>query len=136
MDVGFLHDRRISLGEPFALLLPLSLLFIWLYLRLESTRARWLWLTPLFAVLLWAKMTRASYAFPSASFHSQDLTYTANQLDRDVVSESQIRTVLQQFRDKVLPDAFPGRKEVPKTLIFAKDVPTLMTSSEKSPVRT
>ena len=52
---------------------------------------------------------------------NQDLTYTANQLDRDVVSESQIRTVLQQFRDKVLPDAFPGRKEVPKTLIFAKD---------------
>src|SRR5439155_3831608 len=46
---------------------------------------------------------------------------TANQLDRDVVSESQIRTVLQQFRDKVLPDAFPGRNEVPKTLIFAKD---------------
>jgi type I restriction enzyme, R subunit len=52
---------------------------------------------------------------------SQDLTYTANQLDRDVVSESQIRTVLHQFRDKVLPDAFPGRAEVPKTLIFAKD---------------
>ncbi|MBI4291641.1 MAG: DEAD/DEAH box helicase family protein, partial [Betaproteobacteria bacterium] len=51
----------------------------------------------------------------------QDLTYTANQLDRDVVSESQIRTVLQQFRDKVLPDAFAGRAEVPKTLIFAKD---------------
>lgn len=52
---------------------------------------------------------------------NQDLTYTANQLDRDVVSESQIRTVLQQFRDKVLPEAFPGRTEVPKTLIFAKD---------------
>ena len=50
-----------------------------------------------------------------------DLIYTANQLDRDVVSESQIRTVLQQFRDKVLPEAFPGRSEVPKTLIFAKD---------------
>jgi hypothetical protein len=50
-----------------------------------------------------------------------DLTYAANQLDRDVVSESQIRTVLQQFRDKVLPEAFPGRSEVPKTLIFAKD---------------
>ena len=49
------------------------------------------------------------------------MTYTSNQLDRDVVSESQIRTVLQQFRDKVLPDAFPGRNEVPKTLIFAKD---------------
>ncbi|RJQ87742.1 MAG: restriction endonuclease subunit R [Desulfobacteraceae bacterium] len=50
-----------------------------------------------------------------------DLTYTANQLDREVVSESQIRTVIQQFRDKVLPEAFPDRKEVPKTLIFAKD---------------
>ena len=52
---------------------------------------------------------------------SKDLTYTANQLDRDVVAESQIRTVLQQFKDKVLPDAYPGRAEVPKTLIFAKD---------------
>ena len=50
-----------------------------------------------------------------------DLTYTANDLDRDVVSESQIRTVLRQFRDKVLPAAFPDRGEVPKTLIFAKD---------------
>ena len=52
---------------------------------------------------------------------SDDLTYTAKQLDRDVVSESQLRTVLQQFRDAVLPEAFPDRREVPKTLIFAKD---------------
>ncbi|MFZ4776638.1 MAG: DEAD/DEAH box helicase family protein [Terrimicrobiaceae bacterium] len=51
----------------------------------------------------------------------QDLTYTASELDRDVVSEDQIRLVIRQFRDKVLPDAFPGRAEVPKTLIFAKD---------------
>ena len=51
----------------------------------------------------------------------QDLTYTANQLDRDVVAEDQLRTVLEQFRDKVLPEAFAGRKEVPKTLVFAKD---------------
>jgi type I restriction enzyme, R subunit len=63
------------------------------------------------------KLTRAE----RLELLSQDLTYTANDLDRDVVSESQIRTVLQQFRDKVLPDAFPGRHEVPKTLIFAKD---------------
>lgn len=63
------------------------------------------------------KLTRAE----RLELLNRDLTYTANQLDRDVVSESQIRTVLQQFRDKVLPDAFPGRKEVPKTLIFAKD---------------
>jgi type I restriction enzyme R subunit len=63
------------------------------------------------------KLTRAE----RLELLSQDLTYTANRLDRDVVSESQIRTVLQQFRDKVLPEAFPGRDEVPKTLIFAKD---------------
>jgi type I restriction enzyme R subunit len=63
------------------------------------------------------KLTRAE----RLELLNQDLTYTAGQLDRDVVSESQIRTVLQQFRDKVLPDAFPGRHEVPKTLIFAKD---------------
>ncbi len=63
------------------------------------------------------KLTRAE----RLELLNQDLTYSANQLDRDVVSESQIRTVLQQFRDKVLPDAFAGRTEVPKTLIFAKD---------------
>ena len=63
------------------------------------------------------KLTRAE----RLKLLTEDLTYTANELDRDVVSESQIRTVLRQFRDKVLPEAFPGRKEVPKTLIFAKD---------------
>jgi type I restriction enzyme R subunit len=63
------------------------------------------------------KLTRAE----RLQLLNQDLTYTANELDRDVVSESQIRTVLQQFRDKVLTEAFPVRAEVPKTLIFAKD---------------
>lgn len=48
-----------------------------------------------------------------------DLTYTANQLDRDVVAENQIRLVLRTFKAK-LPEIFPGRTEVPKTLIFAK----------------
>src|SRR5690606_16356733 len=48
-----------------------------------------------------------------------DLAYTGAQLDRDVVNPSQIRTVIRAFRDK-LPEIFPGRKEVPKTLIFAK----------------
>ena len=50
-----------------------------------------------------------------------DLTYTANQVDRDVVAVSQIRTVLREFHERVWPKAFPGRNEVPKTLIFAKD---------------
>jgi type I restriction enzyme R subunit len=48
-----------------------------------------------------------------------DLSYTANMLDRDVVNENQIRLVLRTFKDK-LPEIFPGRTEVPKTLIFAK----------------
>ena len=48
-----------------------------------------------------------------------DEQYAAKQLDRDIVNPDQIRTVIRTFRDK-LPEIFPGRKEVPKTLIFAK----------------
>ncbi len=48
-----------------------------------------------------------------------DLLYSANMLDRDVVAKDQIRTVIRTFRD-CLPQMFPGRTEVPKTLIFAK----------------
>ncbi len=51
----------------------------------------------------------------------EDLTYTAGQLDRDVVAEDQIRTVIQTFRDRLFTEIFPGRTEVPKTIIFAKD---------------
>jgi type I restriction enzyme R subunit len=63
------------------------------------------------------KMTRAE----RLEKLQQDLTYTANELDRDIVAEDQIRTVIREFRDKVIPQAFPGRREAPKTLIFAKD---------------
>ena len=48
-----------------------------------------------------------------------DLTYTAGQLDRDVVNKSQIRLVIQTFKDK-LSEIFPDRTELPKTLFFAK----------------
>ena len=51
----------------------------------------------------------------------EDLEYDANKLDRDVVAEDQIRTVISTFRDKLFTEIFPGRTEVPKTLIFAKD---------------
>jgi type I restriction enzyme R subunit len=50
-----------------------------------------------------------------------DLTYEANQLDRDVVAEDQIRLVVRTFRDRLPTQIFPGRTEVPKTLVFAKD---------------
>lgn len=51
----------------------------------------------------------------------EDLLYDGKQLDRDVVAPDQIRTVIKTFRDKLFTEIFPGRKEVPKTLVFAKD---------------
>jgi type I restriction enzyme R subunit len=52
---------------------------------------------------------------------SDDITYSGNQLDRDIVAPDQIRTIIQTFRDAVCTEIFPGRRDVPKTLIFAKD---------------
>ena len=49
-----------------------------------------------------------------------DEDYAASQLDRSVVNPDQIRTVIRAFREN-LPAIFPGRTEVPKTLIFAKN---------------
>ena len=51
----------------------------------------------------------------------EDLTYSAPELDRSVVVPSQVRTVLQAFKDALFTELFPGRTLVPKTLIFAKD---------------
>ncbi len=50
----------------------------------------------------------------------EDLAYTGSQLDRDVVNPSQIRSIIRAIHDKMLSEIFPNRKEVPKTLIFAK----------------
>ncbi len=49
----------------------------------------------------------------------EDEAYSGKQLDRDIVNPDQIRTIIRTFREK-LPEIFPGRNEVPKTLIFAK----------------
>lgn len=51
----------------------------------------------------------------------EPVTYTPGQLDRSVVAQDQIRTVIQTFRDKLFTELFPGRTTAPKTLIFAKD---------------
>jgi type I restriction enzyme R subunit len=50
-----------------------------------------------------------------------NITYRASQLDRDVVAKDQIRTVIRTFREALFTEIFPGRTDVPKTLIFAKD---------------
>ena len=49
------------------------------------------------------------------------LDYTPEQLDQDVVAKNQIRTIIRAFKDNLFTDLFPGRSEVPKTLVFAKD---------------
>ena len=50
----------------------------------------------------------------------EDEVYTKKKLDTEVVNPSQIRLIIQTFRDS-LPTIFPNREEVPKTLIFAKN---------------
>lgn len=50
----------------------------------------------------------------------EDVDYQPTQLDRDIVNPSQIRMVIRTFRDNLFTTLFPRRKEVPKTLIFAK----------------
>lgn len=50
----------------------------------------------------------------------EEIDYKPGQLDRDIVNPSQIRTVIRAFKDNLFTRLFPHRKEVPKTLIFAK----------------
>jgi type I restriction enzyme R subunit len=51
----------------------------------------------------------------------EDLEYAAPQLDREVVALDQIRTILSTVKARLFSEIFPGRSEVPKMLIFAKD---------------
>lgn len=50
----------------------------------------------------------------------EDFGYTKEELDRAVVAQDQIRTVIKEFKAR-LGDMFPGRGEVPKTVVFCKD---------------
>lgn len=50
----------------------------------------------------------------------EDSNYTSKDLDRSVVNTSQIRQVIRAMKKAVETEIFPNRKEVPKTLIFAK----------------
>jgi type I restriction enzyme R subunit len=50
-----------------------------------------------------------------------EVDYSAQALDRAVVAKDQIRTVIRTFKERLCTEIFPGRTEVPKTLIFAKD---------------
>lgn len=50
----------------------------------------------------------------------EDTPYSGKDLDKSVVNLSQIRQVIQAMKTAVETQIFPARKEVPKTLIFAK----------------
>ncbi len=50
----------------------------------------------------------------------EDVDYKPGDLDRDIVNPSQIRAVIRTFRENLFTQLFPRRREVPKTLIFAK----------------
>lgn len=51
----------------------------------------------------------------------EDLEYDERELDRSVVAVDQIRTVIRTFKEKLFTEIFPGRTEIPKTLVFSKD---------------
>jgi type I restriction enzyme R subunit len=51
----------------------------------------------------------------------EDITYKGADLDNTIVTPDQIRTIVCAFRDRVRTEIFPGRTNVPKTLVFAKD---------------
>jgi type I restriction enzyme R subunit len=51
----------------------------------------------------------------------EPLSYGNTALDRSVVAQDQIRTVISTFKDRLFTEIFPHRTIVPKTLIFAKD---------------
>ena len=50
----------------------------------------------------------------------EDVQYSGKQLDRDIVNFSTIRNIIKAFKSKLRTELFPARKEVPKTLVFAK----------------
>lgn len=52
---------------------------------------------------------------------TDDFIYAPSELDRSVIAPNQIRTILETYRQTLPTELFPGRAEVPKTLIFAKD---------------
>lgn len=49
----------------------------------------------------------------------EDADYSAKQLDKEVITPSQIRKIAWAFMDE-LPEIFPWRREMPKTLVFVK----------------
>ena len=50
----------------------------------------------------------------------EEVKYAPSELDKNIVNLSQIWTVIRSYKENLGTTLFPRRKEVPKTLIFAK----------------
>lgn len=50
----------------------------------------------------------------------EDIVYKGNELDDKIINPSQIRNIIKAFKEAVETKVYPDRKELPKTLIFAK----------------
>ena len=50
----------------------------------------------------------------------EDIVYKGNELDDRIINPSQIRNIIKAFKEAVETKVYPDRKELPKTLIFAK----------------
>jgi type I restriction enzyme R subunit len=62
----------------------------------------------------------------------EDLEYTHKQLDRAVTSTSQIRTVLETFRDRLFTEIFPAAPRSPRPWSSRRTTPTPKRSSPPS----
>lgn len=51
----------------------------------------------------------------------EDIAYTESEMDRTVVNKTTIRSIIKAFKEAVETVVYPDRKELPKTLIFAKN---------------
>lgn len=69
----------------------------------------------------WLETVEKATRIKSAWQLDEDFEYDPAELDRNVQTPDQIRKVITTFRDKLPTEIFPGRTEVPKTLVFAKD---------------
>ena len=58
----------------------------------------------------------------------EDLTYTPNQLDREVVAEDQIRTVIRTFRERLFTEISPTARSCPRRSSSPKTIATPTTS--------
>ncbi len=69
----------------------------------------------------WWLVQMAEHIASNLGIEAEDFEYPPEELDRNVQTPDQIRTIARTLRDRWQSDLFPQRQELPKTLVFAKD---------------